>query len=85
MPPKRLKTASDPLSDDEKEVLAVAVRLDSAIRYWQENRGAVNEKWYTHCLDDELVRHTYSYAVDHTNYTFIEICGWYLCKVSFRG
>jgi hypothetical protein len=57
MPPKR--QIIDSLTEDEKTIMAVAVRLDSALRYREEHMGAVNAQWYMKCIREELVRRTH--------------------------
>ncbi len=54
MGPKR-PTITDRLTEDEKELLEIAVRLDSALQYREEHIGLVDDGWYKKCIEDELV------------------------------
>lgn len=56
MPPQR-QIITDQLTEDEKELLAIAVRLHSALLYREEHPGVVNMEYYCKCLNEELVRH----------------------------
>jgi hypothetical protein len=53
MPPKR--QTNDTLSNNEKELIGVAVRLDAALRYRLKNKDSVNQAWYVGCIGEELV------------------------------
>jgi hypothetical protein len=55
MPPKR-RTTADRLSQDEQELLEIAVRLNEAVNYREINKGEVDELWYVQCIENELVR-----------------------------
>jgi hypothetical protein len=54
MPPKR--NANDVLTHAEDELMKIAVRLDSALRYREANRDLVSDAWYVQSIEDELVR-----------------------------
>ncbi|KAH9035585.1 hypothetical protein EDB84DRAFT_1437879 [Lactarius hengduanensis] len=53
MPPHR-RTFVDILTEDEKELMDIAVRLVSALRYREKNIDTVDEAWYRECIRDEL-------------------------------
>jgi hypothetical protein len=53
MPPKR---KIDKISKVERELLDIAVRMDSAVRYWEKFNGAVDTAWYVQGFEEELVR-----------------------------
>jgi len=55
MGPKR-QTITDRLTEDEKGLLTIAVRLDSALQYREQHIGAVDDEWYNKCIGEELVR-----------------------------
>jgi hypothetical protein len=54
MPQKR--TAKDTLTDPEKELLEIAVRLYSGVQYNEEHPGEVPEAWLMQGIEEELVR-----------------------------
>ncbi|KAH9009272.1 hypothetical protein EDB84DRAFT_1446364 [Lactarius hengduanensis] len=53
MPPHR-RTFVDILTDDEKVLMDIAVRLVSALRYREKNLDTVEDAWYRKCISDEL-------------------------------
>jgi hypothetical protein len=59
MPPKRKGTSGAiPLTPYEEELLTIAVRLDSAVRYWEKqlHKGEdVDAMWMTEGFGNELV------------------------------
>jgi hypothetical protein len=57
MPPKQ--TTKDKLSDVEKTLLDIAVRLYSAVKYHEEHKGEVSEGWLVQGIEEELVRVLY--------------------------
>jgi hypothetical protein len=50
------QTAPDLLTQDEKAILAIAVRLDSALRHLEKDRETVNDEAFIDHVNDELVR-----------------------------
>jgi hypothetical protein len=54
MPQKR--TAKDTLTAAEQELLDIAVRLYSGVRYNEEHLGEVPEAWLMQGIEEELVR-----------------------------
>ncbi len=44
------------LTEAEEKIMAIAVRLDSAMRYRNRHLNEVNEEQYVHCIGTELVR-----------------------------
>ncbi|KAH9035916.1 hypothetical protein EDB85DRAFT_1889090 [Lactarius pseudohatsudake] len=53
MPPHR-RTFVDILTDDEKVLMDIAVRLVSALQYREKNLDTVEDAWYGKCISDEL-------------------------------
>ncbi|KAH9162547.1 hypothetical protein EDB89DRAFT_1913189 [Lactarius sanguifluus] len=53
MPPRH-RTVVDKLTEDEKELMEIAIRLVSLLRYWEKNLDTVEELWYRKCITDEL-------------------------------
>ncbi len=45
------------LTAAEEKIMAIAVRLDSAMRYRNRHLDEVNEEQYVQCIGTELVRH----------------------------
>jgi hypothetical protein len=48
---------ADSLTEDEKALMVIATRLDSALRRRDELGGKINVPWYIKCINDELVCH----------------------------
>jgi hypothetical protein len=56
MPPKSTSaTPVIPLTSDEKKLLEIAVRLDSAVRYWEKHMDLVKKLWLEQGFEEELV------------------------------
>ncbi|KAH8982116.1 hypothetical protein EDB86DRAFT_2834518 [Lactarius hatsudake] len=53
MPPTR-RTFVDKLTDDEKALMDIAIRLVTALRYRETNLDTVEDIWYRKCISDEL-------------------------------
>jgi hypothetical protein len=64
MPPKRIK---DTLSDAEKTVLDIAIRLYYGVKYTKEHKGLVPVAWLVQCIEEELVRSPSSYLAQMTD------------------
>ena len=46
----------DPLTEDEKALMIIAIRLYDALHRYEEVNGKVNVAWYLECIGNELVR-----------------------------
>ena len=67
MPAKR--RTNDKLTDAEKELLDIAVRLYTAMQYLEANGDKVKGEWYVEAIGEELVRAPLSYATEATYLT----------------
>jgi hypothetical protein len=54
------------LSNAERTLIDIAVRLDSAVRYWEEHKGEVSEAWLGQGIEEELVCILFSYMAQST-------------------
>ena len=62
MPPQR-RTFVDVLTEDEKVLMEIAVRLVCALQYREKNLNSVEDAWYRKCITDELVRPSGSHYI----------------------
>jgi hypothetical protein len=53
---KAKQTAPDLLTEDEKAILAVSVRLNSALRHIEQYREAADDESFINHVNGELVR-----------------------------
>lgn len=57
VPPRRpVAPIADSLTEDEKALMLVAVRLDSALRRRDKEPGTIVISWFMSCIQDEMVR-----------------------------
>lgn len=69
MAPKR--RIADTLTEDEKAIMLIAIRLHSALFRREQLRGKVIVDWYMECIKVELVRilHVWFCQRSHQDFT----------------